>query len=492
MGDTRRRSAQPLFRDVVRADLGRLSTAFSRPGGEASFAFRFLSTLLDEKRGRGTYRMRILYCPPAGLLRRSEPAPQSGSDPAGDLHALWRREVWRERGPWARLRLLAALIFVWPVVVLGTGVWFTAINGSAIRRLTGKGRFRQLGEQLALAATADVLPPWYYIFELWDEQNRARAGAYLHRFETKGGLFRLVKRRRVLPGQDAPLAHKLQFAERCRERGVRTAPVLLAADRGKLLPGFGEWPDGAQQALAGDLFVKPVQGNGGLGTERWWRGAGGQHRSDAGVSLDPAGLLAHVLQLSRSEPCLVQPRLTNHPELLDLCNGALSTVRLMTVEDEHGGYEVTHAVLRMALVKGKTVDNFHAGGIAAAVDLRTGELTGATDIGLRPDVGWCDVHPATGAKIRARRLPFWPETLELARRAHAAFPKLRVIGWDVAILADGPLLIEGNGASDVDILERCYRLPLGDSRFGELMAFHARRATAEREALPGRTPEALL
>jgi hypothetical protein len=32
-------------------------------------------------------------------------------------------------------------------------------------------------------------------------------------------------------------------------------------------------------------------------------------------------------------------------------------------------------------------------------------------------------------------------------------PGLRTIGWDVAITQQGPLLIEGNGAYDTDILQ---------------------------------------
>jgi hypothetical protein len=75
-------------------------------------------------------------------------------------------------------------------------------------------------------------------------------------------------------------------------------------------------------------------------------------------------------------------------------------------------------------------------------------------------------------------LPFWRETLDLASRAHAAFSDRVLIGWDVAILKDGPVLVEGNAGADVDIVERTHGEPLGDSRFGRLIAFHLRRADA--------------
>ena len=80
-----------------------------------------------------------------------------------------------------------------------------------------------------------------------------------------------------------------------------------------------------------------------------------------------AELLAHLADRSRACDCIVQPSLVNHPALRDLSNGALATLRIVTVEDEDGGFEVTHAVLRMAIGANTTVDNFHAGGIAAPV-----------------------------------------------------------------------------------------------------------------------------
>jgi len=459
----------PRIAEVLRADIGQLQRSFGRPGGRASAAFRILSRLLNEKRGHRRYRMKILYAPPPGLLWSFLPGDGSS---ASFLHRFYCREIWRERGAWARLRLLAVLL-LWPVASVGTMAWFTWLNGAAIARRTGKSRIRQVLEQLRLAGGYDVLPPWYYIFELYDDAARLRAREYLHRFETKGGLFRFVKRNQG--GQRTPLADKLKFASWCRDWGIPTAPVLLAADRGEFPPELQ--PAGAREPRLpdADLFVKPMSGRGGSGAQRWSFEADGRYRDGRGTVLGHAELLAHIRKLSLSRPCIVQPRLVNDPEIADLANGALSTVRVLTIENERGEFEATHAVLRMALGSDATVDNFHAGGIAAPVDLRTGVLGRATDIGLRPDVGWCETHPDTHAKIFGRRLPWWPETLELARRAHAAFADRIVIGWDIALLQEGPVLIEGNGGPDVDIVERCYHEPLGNSRFGELLAFHLRR-----------------
>ena len=57
----------------------------------------------------------------------------------------------------------------------------------------------------------------------------------------------------------------------------------------------------------------------------------------------------------------------------------------------------------------------------------------------------------SGGTIAGRKLLYWSETIDLVQRAHAAFPDRVIIGWDVAILADGPCLVEGNGGPDLDI-----------------------------------------
>jgi hypothetical protein len=121
--------------------------------------------------------------------------------------------------------------------------------------------------------------------------------------------------------------------------------------------------------------------------------------------------------------------------------------------------------------------------MVAKVDLRSGVVGPATDgaLALGPGRGWCDTHPDTGGQIAGRVLPYWRETLELARRAHTlAFADHVVIGWDIAILDDGPCLIEGNKGPDLDLVQKSHREPIGNARLGELLAFHLRRTIAAR------------
>ena len=217
--------------------------------------------------------------------------------------------------------------------------------------------------------------------------------------------------------------------------------------------------------------MKPSRGRGGEGAGLWQHSADGYRLQD-GAPLSPEQLVQHLAEVSKRTTLLVQPRARNHAAIADLSNGALCTARIVTMRTESGGHEAVCALFRMAVGDNRLVDNFHAGGIAAPIDVATGTLGAATDWGLRPRHGWKTHHPDTGGQIEARVLPLWAETRALAERAHAAFDDRHIIGWDMAILSDGPAIVEANGGPDTDMHQRVSREPLGNQRFGQLMAFH--------------------
>ncbi len=414
--------------------------------------------------------------------------PEDGS-PSTFIHRCFSREGWRECRLQERLELCAGVL-AWPIIMPAVVGFFTWCNGAWIKKRTGKGIIRQICEQFTLAAMHSLLPPWYYIFELYEDEKRRRAGEYLNRFETKRFIYPFL--RKYNGGLPVPalrstesLSDKAMFADRCGEYGLPAVPALMVLANGRVVRSAG-----SESSLPEiDLFVKMLRGTGGRGAERWEYQGAGRYRDHTGTALSAAALIERLkaLTLAARKGCIVLPRLVNHPDVADLSNGALATVRAVTCRNERNEFEVTNASLRMAQGRTSIVDNFHAGGIVAKVDLRTGTMGPATDgaMALGPGRGWCDTHPDTGGQIAGRTLPYWHETLDLARRAHAlAFPDHVIIGWDVAILGDGPRLIEGNKGPDLDLVQKSHREPLGNARLGELLAFNLRRTIAARSSLP--------
>jgi hypothetical protein len=299
-------------------------------------------------------------------------------------------------------------------------------------------------------------------------------------------VYPLLRARFASPETTLALQDKALFARRCRDHGVPAVAALFVVDGGV----FTRSDDGNVGLPPRDLFLKPLTGSGGKGAAVWIHRDDGRYENATHGVLSEAELSGHLLALSRRQPYVGRAYVTNHPELAEVSSGALSSIRVVTCLDETGQPEVTHAVLRMARTPGIVVDNFHAGGIASAVDLDSGIVGRATDLGLHRDTQWFDQHPTTGAHITGRRIPMWDDVLDVARRAHRAFGDQIVVGWDVAMLADGPHLIEGNKGPDFDIVQRTTRRPIGRSRVGELLAYHLRRALSgrdERRSEPART-----
>jgi hypothetical protein len=407
------------------------------------------------------------YPPPLPGLGRD--APDSA---AGYLRQQWIRGAWR-RGTWAdRLCFVVAIILWWPSTLLHAA--YLAIRlGPSRSRTSGKSAFRQFTEQIEVAAKWMLPPLWYYTFEFHDDERRAHAADYLQRVQVKAFVYRWLIDRKQRRELRVPFASKVYFSKICQRHGLRASAVIATVGAKNLA-----FVDPAMTQLPPvDLFVKIKLGRGGRGAEKWSY-VGGTYRDAGGRRLTAAELAEYLKRRAKFEKRVVEYCLTNHSDLADLNLGALATARILTARNEQGEIEATHAVFRMPQRPGAPVDNIHAGGIAAPVDLATGKLGRATDLGLKTTSRWHERHPATDAVILGRTLPHWPAALELTRRAHQRIGDRVVVGWDVALLQGGPCLIEGNGKPDVDLIQRPHRSGLGASRLGEIMAFHLRNSMA--------------
>jgi hypothetical protein len=397
-----------------------------------------------------------------GFSALPAPVDQFAHRPAIDIiHQYYDYMQWSDSARGKRPPTTAIGI-PWPVLVLGTAVYFTYKNARTIQMGAGKNAVRQFCEQITVAMRYAVTPSHYYMFELFDDSKRGRAQEYLLRHQTKGGVYQLLLDKPI-----SPLKDKVRFVERCLAHGISVVPIIVACDRhGQIVfPAFG-----LPRLPHEDLFVKPISGKGGRGAERWNFVSPGLYRSSDSFVLSESALLQRLATLPSREGYVVQPRLRNHPTVATLTTSALATIRIMTCRDERANFEVTNAVLRMSRGTTSVVDNFHAGGLAAKVDVRTGVLGRATDLGFLAQTGWLDSHPDTSAQIRGHQLPFWKETVDLAQRAHAAFADRVLIGWDIALLPTGPCVIEGNSSPDLDIIQRTHESPLGNARLGTLIA----------------------
>jgi hypothetical protein len=144
----------------------------------------------------------------------------------------------------------------------------------------------------------------------------------------------------------------------------------------------------------------------------------------------------------RHQGFLIEERIVGHPNLARFNPSSVNTCRVVTFLKYNGEVEIALAVLRLG-VKGKNTDNWHTGGIAAAIDPQTGIIGEGA---IRPEFGGSRhaLHPDSGLAFRGEKIPDWDKIVALTLKAARMTPFIRTVGWDVAATPTGPVIIEAN------------------------------------------------
>jgi hypothetical protein len=141
---------------------------------------------------------------------------------------------------------------------------------------------------------------------------------------------------------------------------------------------------------------------------------------------------------------LFQDTIKQHPEMDKLNPSCLNTIRIDTFIDKEGQISVMSAYVRMSITN-HFVDNVSSGGCLVPIDISTGKLKkDGLKVLKTHGVRFLTKHPLTGTVFRDFSIPYFSEVKELVIRATGLFPCLRLVGWDVGISENGPVLIEGN------------------------------------------------
>ena len=160
-------------------------------------------------------------------------------------------------------------------------------------------------------------------------------------------------------------------------------------------------------------------------------------------------IVRHLDGYAVNQTWIIQDRIRPHPDLAAVVPDVCPTLRIMTLNQ--GEIRVTGAILRFG--DGDVpADNAGAGGIAFFVD-ESGKLgRGVHSVNGRSV--FRTAHPRTAVQVSGANVPFWTQALELAMESARKLPQLTYLGWDIAITADGPLVLETNSASGVLSLQK--------------------------------------
>lgn len=186
------------------------------------------------------------------------------------------------------------------------------------------------------------------------------------------------------------------------------------------------------QEKEADLIFKPVDGSCGKGIFI--------------LPFNDERIFDTAYLLQKNDYMVVEEVLKNHHEIRALCPDTLNTIRI-PVLIKNDSVKILGAYLRMGRM-GTDTDNFSSGGIICEIDVETGIVISH---GINKKSQTFSFHPDTGIPLVGFRVPFWEESKRLAIEAAYVTPTVYYSSWDIAVLEDGPIIIEGNYAGDVDL-----------------------------------------
>jgi hypothetical protein len=368
-----------------------------------------------------------------------------------EARRIVRRDFGRDHHPISRKLAQVLVTIGWPLAVLLNlwlvRQWFEP-REAFLRRVPGA---------LWAAFRNNIFPYEYYEYRLWQPDRRLNIDNYLYDREA-ARLFKVLNRQSEVD----PIVDKLAFYELCKAYGIPTPEVLAAfAPAGKLVNFRSRLPP------EHDLFVKGRAGQGGLGAERlrWDRIL---FQSSRGCRLRPEDLDGYLANRARAEnlTLLVQPALSNHPDLGSDANEALATARLVTGRSVDGEVTPIFCFVLFGLADKVTAHTDRV----TLIDVTNGRFMPAP----RQD------NPAYqyrqfGAND-AHGLPDWDAALGYVKAAHNACLDFVFIGWDVVFTPGGAMILEGNTNWTAGTYQSLCGEPLGLTKFGDILATQLSRA----------------
>lgn len=184
-----------------------------------------------------------------------------------------------------------------------------------------------------------------------------------------------------------------------------------------------------------DCIMKPADGSLGIGVQKITR-------------LDDPQLLKALYEKCVRGKMLLEECVRGCDELQAFHPESLNTIRFVTMAFR--GRAMAFGAFFRVGVGDMIVDNAHAGGLFAHIDINTGVIDSEaiSTNGLR-----VEKHPDTGLQIKGARIPHWDEVVEYCVNA-ARQTKNIITGWDVVVNDKGQVeMIEANNRPDFDLMQ---------------------------------------
>ena len=143
---------------------------------------------------------------------------------------------------------------------------------------------------------------------------------------------------------------------------------------------------------------------------------------------------------------------------------SLNTIRVVTISNGNKS-EVFGAFIRMGR-KGSVIDNAHAGGIFAQINVDSGRIESP---GINTNGERFDYHPDSNKQIIDFQIPKWDLIKTTCVEASLLYKDLIFAGWDIVVLPNYDVeIIECNHAPDFDVMQSPLKTGVKQKLFDKL------------------------
>lgn len=348
------------------------------------------------------------------------------------IHRYYAKYYWKKTN-WKKKIVLIKKFILSPVTI-----------GKEIRRETSKSPGRkQALHRFYLAFFYDISNKDYDLMGFGRNNRGDLKKYYLQERTLKYSLYKLLRQygKHLYPSAvKVYLGDKDEFYRYCCQEGIPTVP---------LIDPFGPLP-------GKDLFIKPRVGKEGRGSQAWYyedgiyRGSNGLKRSADELQRE----VRDYAEADRNREMILQPLIRPHKALEIFYNQATPTIRIFTYIDSKGAVQTGPCMIRFNLEEKAITDNASTGGEVAPIDAAEGMIK----------------------KPHAIKIPFWQESCQEVLRAHKTMKDRIIIGWDILITEDGPLVLEANSQPGLIHLQKAHGISFGKEPMIKALGHHIKNA----------------
>lgn len=152
--------------------------------------------------------------------------------------------------------------------------------------------------------------------------------------------------------------------------------------------------------------------------------------------------------LKTCNPCLFESLIKQTSQFASFNPSSVNTVRMVTALYPNNEVKLVAAFLKIGR-NGSEVDNAGTGGnVDCGVDVETGKIYNSLQFNSWMDTTCITHHPDTNTLLEGVVINNWQSHVERVKQFQKRISFIKMIGWDVAITDDGPVIIEINNYWD--------------------------------------------